>query len=189
MPPVHATGLGKEQSTSMDDLAKRLDHLKEMLRALIGKVGDMDMQQQGLGVPRETCVGHGRQQLHVACARREANSSVPRQPLRAGLPPRYRYDAEEDQEDDDFLPTYHKLDFPKYDGASDPLPWLNHRDHNFCARRTPDHKRVICFVPPPGRCVDLVPSHGAQQRCSSLAGIRATRQHAHRATNDRHAAR
>jgi hypothetical protein len=43
----------------MDDLAKRLDHLKEMLRALIGKVGDMDMQQQGLGVPRETCVGHG----------------------------------------------------------------------------------------------------------------------------------
>jgi hypothetical protein len=58
----------------------------------------------------------------------EANSMVPRPhapPPRAGFPPRHLYGVEEDQEDDDFFPTYHKLDFPKYDSACDPLPWLN----------------------------------------------------------------
>jgi hypothetical protein len=29
--------------------------------------------------------------------------------------------ADEDDNDGDFLPTYHKLDFPKFDGSSDPL--------------------------------------------------------------------
>jgi hypothetical protein len=45
-------------------------------------------------------------------------------------------------DDDDFLPTYHKLDFPKYDGSGDPLPWLNRCEHYFRVRRTVDHKRV-----------------------------------------------
>jgi hypothetical protein len=34
----------------VDDLAKHLDRLEEMLRAITSKVGNMDMNQQGLGV-------------------------------------------------------------------------------------------------------------------------------------------
>jgi hypothetical protein len=34
----------------MDDLTKRLECMEEVLRALTGKVGDIDQQQQGLCV-------------------------------------------------------------------------------------------------------------------------------------------
>jgi hypothetical protein len=58
-------------------------------------------------------------------------------------PPHHRHFAQEDDQDDgDFLPTYHKLNFPKFDGSCDPLPWLNRCEHYFCVRRTPDHKQV-----------------------------------------------
>jgi hypothetical protein len=49
MPPS-ATGSGKEIVTAMDDLTKRLECMEEVLRALTGKVGDIDQQQQGLCV-------------------------------------------------------------------------------------------------------------------------------------------
>jgi hypothetical protein len=58
--------------------------------------------------------------------------------------------TDEDEPRDDFVPTTHELEFPKYDGASNPLPWLNRCEQYFrvrCeqyfrVRRTPDHKRV-----------------------------------------------
>jgi hypothetical protein len=40
------------------------------------------------------------------------------------------------------IPTVHKLEFPKYDGTSDPLPWLNRCDRYFNVHRTPEHKKV-----------------------------------------------
>jgi hypothetical protein len=48
----------------------------------------------------------------------------------------------EDEDGGDFLPTYHKLDFPKFNDSSDPLPWLNRCKHYFWVRRTPEHKHV-----------------------------------------------
>jgi hypothetical protein len=41
MPPT-ATGSGKYSTTFMDDLAKHLDRLEEVLCGLTGKVGDID---------------------------------------------------------------------------------------------------------------------------------------------------
>jgi hypothetical protein len=58
------------------------------------------------------------------------------------LPQRRHHVPDADAKDGDFLPTYHKLDFPKYDTSSDPLPWLNRCAHYFRVHRTPDHKRV-----------------------------------------------
>jgi hypothetical protein len=49
--------------------------------------------------------------------------------------------TEEDDDDQDF-PTVHKLEFPKYDGSSDPLPWLNRCDRYFKVQRTPENKKV-----------------------------------------------
>jgi hypothetical protein len=67
----------------------------------------------------------------------------PRVEPRGAVPPHHRhYAPEDDQDEDDFLPTYHKLNFPKFDGSCDPLPWLNRCEHYFCVCRTPDHKRV-----------------------------------------------
>jgi hypothetical protein len=66
-----------------------------------------------------------------------ANSSAP--------PPhchRRCYVGEEDQDVGDFLSTYLKLDFLKFDDSGDPLPWLNQCEHYFLVRRTLDHKRV-----------------------------------------------
>jgi hypothetical protein len=40
------------------------------------------------------------------------------------------------------VPTSHKLEFPKFDGTSDPLPWLNCCEYYFNVRRTLDHQRV-----------------------------------------------
>jgi hypothetical protein len=60
----------------------------------------------------------------------------------AAIPNRRRPPFEEDKDGGDFLPTYHKLDFSKFDGSSDPLPWLNHCEHYFQVRRTPEHKHV-----------------------------------------------
>jgi hypothetical protein len=36
----------------------------------------------------------------------------------------------------------HKLEFPKYDGNRDPVPWLNRCERYFHVRRTPETQRV-----------------------------------------------
>jgi hypothetical protein len=42
----------------------------------------------------------------------------------------------------DPVPMAHKLEFPKFDGTGDPLPWLNRCERFFHMRWTPDDKRV-----------------------------------------------
>jgi hypothetical protein len=38
--------------------------------------------------------------------------------------------------------TPHKLEFLKFNGSGDPLPWLNRCERHFHVRRTPEHQRV-----------------------------------------------
>jgi hypothetical protein len=42
----------------------------------------------------------------------------------------------------DFMPTTHKLEFPKFDGKGDPLPWLYRCERYFRVCRTPENMRV-----------------------------------------------
>jgi hypothetical protein len=159
MPPA-VTGSGKDSTTFMDDLAKRLDRLEEVLRGLVGKVDDIDQQQQGLSVAvlrlKKLVSDTGANNLMDSLPEITlpgAASGVPGDSLSAaprstnghpGLPP-HRHQTVEIEPDDGnflFLPTYHKLDFPKYYGTVDPLPWLNRCEHYFHVRQTPDHKRV-----------------------------------------------
>jgi hypothetical protein len=46
------------------------------------------------------------------------------------------------EEDDEGFPTTHKIEFPRYDGVGDPLPWLNWCEHYFLVWRTPKNRRV-----------------------------------------------
>jgi hypothetical protein len=156
MPPA-ATGLGKETVTSMDDLAKCLECMEEVLCALTGKVGDIDQQQQGMFVAvlrLEKKVAYAGDDLpadsnpvfaHQSVAPRAAGDTSEMAPClinpQAAVPP-HRRPAMNVDDNGDFLPTYHKLDFPKYDESIDPLPCLNRCEHYFRIRRTPDHKRV-----------------------------------------------
>jgi hypothetical protein len=54
-----------------------------------------------------------------------------------------RRNAGEDDGDPEF-PTVHKIEFLKYNGTGDPLPWLNRCDRYFMVRRTPENKKVPC---------------------------------------------
>jgi hypothetical protein len=35
------------------------------------------------------------------------------------------------------------MEFPKFDGTSDPMPWLNHCERFFHVHLTPDDKKVV----------------------------------------------
>ncbi|KAG8066095.1 hypothetical protein GUJ93_ZPchr0004g38967 [Zizania palustris] len=50
-------------------------------------------------------------------------------------------DSEEDP-NNNFVATAHKLEFPKFDGTNDPLPWLNRCERYFHVCQIPDHKGV-----------------------------------------------
>jgi hypothetical protein len=62
---------------------------------------------------------------------------------------RRRHGDDDDAAGDDIVSTTHKLEFPKYDGTNDPLPWLNRCERYFHVRRTPEPKRVplaACYL-------------------------------------------
>jgi hypothetical protein len=40
------------------------------------------------------------------------------------------------------MPTTHKLEFPKFDGTGNPLPWLNMCELYFRLHRTPKDKKI-----------------------------------------------
>jgi hypothetical protein len=80
--------------------------------------------------------------LHVALARIEA---VVRDLNRANANHHGQcrnLGAEDDESGDDIVPTTHKLEFPKCDNTSDPLPWISRCERYFLVRRTPEHKMV-----------------------------------------------
>jgi hypothetical protein len=61
----------------------------------------------------------------------------------------HRQGCDEDEGGEDIIPTTHKLEFPKYDGTGDLLPWLNRCERYFTVRRTPEPKRVAlaaCYL-------------------------------------------
>jgi hypothetical protein len=144
----------------MSDIMSRLNQLEEIMRVLTAKVGDVDQQQQALSIvlvrleqdwsdpdgskptpPAREAANGGAIDEHTGDGHSVA--PLPGAETRGPEPPHRRhYTQEDDQDDVDFLPTYHKLDFPKFDRSCETLPWLNRCEHYFCVRRTPDHKRI-----------------------------------------------
>jgi hypothetical protein len=143
--------MGKELATTVDDLAKRfvimeylirpLQHLAETVWKLVEQVIDQ---------------GHQQWAMNLALLRLEQGDGVPppqhaprhpdHQGTRATTMPmattHHRSPCEEEENIGDFLTTYHKLDFLKFDDSSDILAWLNRCEHYFCVRRMQEHKQV-----------------------------------------------
>jgi hypothetical protein len=108
---------------------------------------DLGAQQDTLvaAVERVDLV-HTELNVKVACVE-TAHHNPPlnsRQPTNGRRRPK-----EDDDTGGDFVSTTHKLEFPKYDGTDDPLPWLNRCERYFHVRRTPEQKRVAlaaCYL-------------------------------------------
>jgi hypothetical protein len=63
----------------------------------------------------------------------------------------HRRDHEtEDDHDGELFQMSHKIEFPKFNGTTDPLPWLNRCERYFHIHGTPEHHRVhyASFYPP-----------------------------------------
>jgi hypothetical protein len=93
---------------------------------------------------QETVHDHTEQQqaLHSVVERVETTQRAQRarQPPNQGR--RHAREEEDDDQDGDFLPNAHKLEFPKFDSVGDPLPWLNRCERYIHVCRTPDHTSV-----------------------------------------------
>jgi hypothetical protein len=121
---------GKESTITVRDLAKHIIVVEIMrpFQPLADKVNTLAV---------EVTEHRQQQQAHVkkdALGESSSDHSI------LSLPHCRRLPHEDDDDGGDFLPTYHKLDFPKFDGSGDSLPWLNRCEHYFRIHHTPEHK-------------------------------------------------
>jgi hypothetical protein len=126
----NGSGAGEEPEVTLQDLARRLVAIEELIRPLV----PLEEQVPAL---QATVAGLQQQQATTTAILTRMDNTV-----RAigGANGRRRIAAEE--EGDPEFPTVYKVEFLKYDGMGDPLPWLNQCDRYFAVRRTPEHKRV-----------------------------------------------
>jgi hypothetical protein len=78
----------------------------------------------------------------------------------------------------DGVNTSHKIEFPKFDGVGDPLPWFNRCERYFTLWHAGEPARPSGFLLPPRRRPSLVPPRRAQQRSAVVGSLHATHQHA-----------
>jgi hypothetical protein len=137
----------------------KLDTIEERIGALEMKLPELQPLQDQVTLLEGTVTEQGEQQwtLHAAIDRVEREQELQHQELHAAIERvaatqrnlrqanqgRHRArDDDVDASDVAFLPTTHKLEFPKFDGTNDPLPWLNRCERYFLVCRTPEHQRV-----------------------------------------------
>jgi hypothetical protein len=162
MSQASGTGSGDDLQTTMEAILQHLDKLdtiEERIGALEAKLPKLQPLQDQVTLLEETVTEQGKQQrtLHAAIDRVEREQGHQHQELHAAIDRvaaaqrnlgqanqgrRRAGDDGADTGDGAFLPTTHKLEFPKFDDTSDPLPWLNRCERYFLIRRTPEHQRV-----------------------------------------------
>jgi hypothetical protein len=132
-------GSGKEgkKEATLDDVVSPITAMEETVWPLVPLVDRFMLLETAV-----TDQGRDQTALHVVLMCIEAamhglgRANDNHQGWRRGL------SDEDDESGDDFVPTTQKLEFSKYDGAGDPLPWINRCERYFRVRCTPEHKRV-----------------------------------------------
>jgi hypothetical protein len=122
-------GSGTDREVTLKDVVARLAAIEDIVQPLEPLHDQVNKLQATWPISN----------FNIALSRVE--TTVRDRGLGTGAGTGRRRTAEEDDDDQDFL-TVHKLEFPKYDGSSDPLPWLNWCDRYFKVRRTPENKKV-----------------------------------------------
>jgi hypothetical protein len=98
------------------DVVRRLAAIEDIVRPL------QPMADQFPTLQRMTEQEQHQVILNIAVT--QVENALRNQPPR-GAPHHLCAATDEDDPGNDFIPTAHKLEFPKFDGTSDPLPWLN----------------------------------------------------------------
>jgi hypothetical protein len=132
----------RRESTHLKQKLPELQPLQDQVTLLEETVTEQGEQQRTLHtaidhVEREQGCQH--QELHTAI---DCIAAAQRNLGQANQGRRRAGDNGADTSDRAFLPTTHKLEFSKFNGTSDPLPWLNRCERYFLVRRTPEHQHV-----------------------------------------------
>jgi hypothetical protein len=133
---------------SMEGRLHAVDSIKAKVTTLEESTGKLGAQQDTLSSAVER-IDLAQTQFAAAADKAAADSRQPTPPNRHYQGSRRRQGRDEDDGGEDIMPTTHKLEFPKYDGTGDPLPWLNRCERYFTVRRTPEPKRVAlaaCYL-------------------------------------------
>jgi hypothetical protein len=130
---------------SMEGRLHAVDSIKAKVTTLEESTGKLGAQQDTLSSAVER-IDLAQTQFAAAVDKAAADSRQPTPPNRHYQGSRRRQGRDEDDGGEDIMPTTHKLEFPKYDGTGDPLPWLNRCERYFPVRRTPEPKRVACYL-------------------------------------------
>jgi hypothetical protein len=116
---------------TMDDKLKGLDLLREKVISLEAATEELGNQQVTMTAAVER-VDIVHTTLNARINRVEIGHRAPPQD-RPSVQGRGRQGDDNDQ-GSDLIQMSHKLEFPKYDGISDPLLWLNHCERYFHVR-------------------------------------------------------
>jgi hypothetical protein len=133
---------------SMEGRLHVVDSIKAKVTTLEESTGELGAQQDTLSSAVER-IDLAQTQFAAAADKAAADSRQPTPPDRHYQGNRRRQGRDEDDGGEDIIPTTHKLEFPKYDGTGDPLPWLNRCERYFMVHRTPEPKRIAlaaCYL-------------------------------------------
>jgi hypothetical protein len=130
---VVGSGSGDKEVT-LKDVVMRLAGIEEIVRPL------QPLHEQ-VPLLATTVTEQGQQQIALQLALGCVENSL----VDPVVPRPFRRRASQDNDEEageHFVPTTHKLEFPKFDSTGDPLPWLNRCERSFRLRRTPEDKKV-----------------------------------------------
>jgi hypothetical protein len=155
MPPVTGTAIGKETGHTMDDIVQCLDRLEELVHTITGDLHDIKALQTTLWISlirleqQESWPSDGASALHVPNPPESpllatGNASVTPLPFRDRRQDNARCQGTDNdaEHNGNRANTSHKIEFLKFDGAGDPMSWLNHYERYFILHGTPENRRV-----------------------------------------------
>jgi hypothetical protein len=130
---ISGTGSSTTTDAMLAAIMKRLDAMDDKLKTLIHS----ERRWPHWRHPRRSWAPSTAAIEHVDIAHTALNAKFHRiekgqRALTQDQPPAHGRGRQGDNNADhggDFIPTSHKLEFTKYDGTDDPLPWLNRCKH------------------------------------------------------------
>jgi hypothetical protein len=128
------TSSGTDKEVMLKDVVVRLATIEDIVRPL------QPMHEQ-VSTLQAMVADQQQQQVASNITLTRVETTVHERGLGGGTGNGHHCNTGQEDDDQDFL-MVHKLEFPKHDGMSDPLPWLNRCDRYFKVCRTVEHKKV-----------------------------------------------
>jgi hypothetical protein len=122
-----------EKELTMAEFTSWLHAIEDMMRPLV------PLHDQVAAI-EATLMEQGQQQQLMNTGLIHAERALRNQDN--GRTPNGRRHQGDDDKNNEGFPTMHKMEFLKYDGVGNPLPWLNQCERYFCVQRTPENRCI-----------------------------------------------